>query len=146
LTLAAGTDSYNVPANFVAIKELRLGTAWDAIIARHYWRMGLNGGIAVFYFEPSWDLVYTAGGMKVVGYKRPTTAYVVATTIDPGLESFLRERAAAHALAYLAAGMSELDRYRQTLSEIKKRDSEALLGRRPEQFRISPLARYVPGR
>lgn len=136
----------NVPSTFVAIKELRLGTGWPEIIARHYWRMGINGSVAVFYFDPNWDATYTAGNMKVVGWKRPNVTYSTGTTIDPGLEAFLRDRAAAHALAYMAAGMSELDRYRQTMSEIKKRDSEALLGRRPEQFRISPIARYVPGR
>jgi hypothetical protein len=84
--------------------------------------------------------------MKVTGWKRPDTSYSVGDTIDPGLESFLRERAAAHALGYMAAGTGELDRYRQTFSEIKKRDSEEFLGRRPEQFKILPLARYVPER
>jgi hypothetical protein len=108
--------------------------------------MRINGGVAVFSFEPSWQVTYTAGNMKVVGWQRPNVSYASGNTIDPGLESFLRERAAAHALSYMAAGTSELDRFRTQFSEIKKRDSEELLGRRPEQFKILPVARYVPGR
>lgn len=146
VTLANDDHEYNVPAGFAAIRELRLGADADTIIARHYWRLRLNGTVPVFAFDPSWQNVYTAGEMKVTGWKRPNTSYALGNTIDPGLESFLRERAAAHALGYMAAGTSELDRYRQTFSEIKKRDSEELLGRRPEQFKILPLARYVPGR
>ncbi len=146
LTLVDDTHEYAVPATFAAIKELRLGTNFDTIIARHYWQMRINGGVAVFSLEPSWQVTYTAGNLKVVGWQRPNVSYSVGNTIDPGLESFIRERAAAHALAYMAAGMSELDRFRQSGSEIKKRDSEAFLARRPEQFEILPLARYVPGR
>ncbi len=86
------------------------------------------------------------GGATVTGWKRPTVYTVVGDTVDAGLESFLRDRAAAYALGFMAAGGSELDRGRLQARELKMRDSEALLARRPQQYEVSPIARYVPTR
>lgn len=147
VTLASGTHKYDVPAGFVAIRELRLGTNWDTIIARHYWWMAKGSDEdADFHLDPIWENTYTAGTMRITGWKRPNTVYELAHTIEPGLEAFLRDRAASHALGFMAAGGSELDRLRTQASEIKKRDSEALLQRRPDFTRIIPAPRLVPGR
>ena len=86
------------------------------------------------------------GAARVYGWKRPTVYTAGGDTVDPGLESFLRERATAYALKYMAVGQSELDRSRIQMSELAMRDSEAFLSRQPQQYKIMPRARYVPGR
>ncbi len=151
LTLASGTHAYNVPASFSYVKELRLGTYWDTVIARHYWWMSLDGGNPQFSFDPSWENVYTAGSMKVVGWQRPTASYSALTdTVDVSLEAFLRTRAASFAQGFLATVSPEAgpaaDQVRLVLRDRKFTESEAMLGRMPQQLKVLPTARYVLGR
>lgn len=131
-----------VPASFVFIKDIRI-TATAIEVARHYWRIEVVGGSSSFVFEPS---VRPTGAATVYGWRRPTVYSAVGDTLDPSLESFLRDRMAAYALGFMAAGGSELDRTRLQSRELKMRDSEALLERKPQQYKVLPLARYVPER
>ena len=140
VTVVAGAVA--VPDSFVFVKEIRI-TATDIRVERHYWYMEIRSDNPSFIFDPS---VRPAGAATVTGWRRPTIYSDAGDTIDAGLEAFLRERGAAYALGHMAAGMSELDRFRVQHRELKMRDSEALLERRPTQFKANPVARYVPGR
>ncbi|MCH8065866.1 MAG: hypothetical protein IIC90_08595 [Chloroflexi bacterium] len=141
-TIAVAAGAVAVPADFAFIKEIRI-TATDIRIERHYWYMEIRATDPSFIFDPS---VRPTGAATVTGWRRPTVYSEVGDTVDAGLEAFLRERGAAYALGYLAAGTSELDRYRGQHREMKMRDSLALLDSRPTQFKSNPVARYVPGR
>jgi hypothetical protein len=140
ITVAAG--AVTVPADFVFIKDVRI-TSTAIEVAPHYWRLEEVSSSPSFVFEPS---VRPTGAATVYGWKRPTIYTAVGDTVDVSLESFLRDRAAAYALGFMAAGGSELDRTRLQLRELKMRDSEALLERKPQQYKVLPLARHVPGR
>lgn len=82
----------------------------------------------------------------LLGQKRPSLYTATGDTVDPGMESFLRERASAYALRLLAAGRSEFAQYRQQEAELAFRDSELLLARHPQEFRVLPNSKLVPGR
>ncbi len=142
VTTAADDVTIAVPGNLVYIKEI-LDDANLERLERHYWTMSLVGGDATFVFYPA---ARPIGASKIHGWRRPTIYTAAGDTVDPGLESFLRDRAAAYALGYMAAGQSELDRTRIQSRELKMRDSESLLQRQPNQYKIMPGARYVPGR
>ncbi len=119
----------------------------DIIIERHYWRMAMNGTNPTFYFEAEWTGKYGAGlALEAEGWDRPTAYTALGATVDAGMEPFLRARAAAHALRTMSSGGSELDRIRAQQSEMRMRDSQVFLDNIPEQFRLAPRARHVPGR
>jgi hypothetical protein len=153
LTFAASDYDYSpIPAAFAYIHVIKVEntdtspSTWDVLVPYHFWDVRIDGGIPVLYFSRAFSI--PAGKkMKLVGQARPTIPTGVSSTIDPGLEPFLRERAASHALGFMAAGVGELDRTRLNLSEIKKRDSELLLqSLDPQEFRVRPNAKHVPGR
>ncbi len=151
LTLASPTLSYTVPASFVAIRELRVEGAtagtYDRIIPRHLWQLRYDGAAPKIIFHEDHGLTDTKK-IKVVGWRRPTVYTAVGDTVDPGLDAFLRDRAAAYALSYMAAGGSELDRNRLQQRELKMRDSEALLQRylTLQEEQLVPGTRRVPSR
>ncbi len=145
VTLPTGDGSVAVPASLAWIDELRLNSG-DAIVPRHYWKVRFASGDAVIKMEDGWENKFTPGAATAIGWKRLKSDYVVGDTIEAGLESFLTDRTAAHALRAMTAGGSELDRLRGQQSEIKMRDSQVFLENIPNQYRILPTARYVPGR
>jgi hypothetical protein len=151
LTLASPALSYTVPANFVAIRELRIEGAtadtYDRIVPRHLWQLRYDSANPKIVFHEDHGLTDTKK-IKIVGWRRPTVYSAVGNTVDPGLDAFLRDRAAAYALSYMSAGGSELDRNRLQQRELKMRDSEVLLQRylalQAEQ--LVPGTRRVPSR
>ncbi len=144
------------PATIAWIKDLRgEGSAHRAIIVeRHYWRLGMEGSTPNIYFEESlgppvsgYTTKYpTLTTLVAEGWARPSAYTLVSDTVDAGMESFLLDRASAHALRAMVAGTSELDRIRAQQSEIKMRDSQVFLDNIPEEFKVLPRARHVPGR
>ena len=141
ITTVAGANVI-VPTGMAYIKEILDDTAGDRL-EQHWWKVEIVGGDAeIVVFAGATPV----GASKIYGWKRPTVYTGGGDTVDPGLESFLRERATAYALKYMAAGQSELDRSRIQMSELAMRDSEAFLSRQPQQYKIMPRARYVPGR
>lgn len=145
VTLPTGDGSVAVPASYAWIDELRLDTN-DVIVPRHYWKVRFASGDAVIKMEDGWENKFTPGAATAIGWKRLKSDYGVGDTIEAGLEAFLTDRTAAHALRTMVAGGSELDRARAQQSEIKMRDSQAFLENIPNQYRILPTSRYVPGR
>jgi len=140
ITVAAGAVA--VPAAFSHIEDIR-NVATNARVERHYWKLEIVTATPSFVFEPS---VRPTGASTVHGWRRPTIYTADPDTVDIGLESFLRDKACAHALTFMMAGLSELDRARMQLSEVKKRDAKDFLDHIPVQYQLSPLVRYVPGR
>ena len=143
LTFIPATFSYAVPASFAYIKDVE---STVAVIGRHYWDLRLVSAAPVILFNSFFTI--PTGAIKVTGYRRPTTAYVLTSeTVDPGMESFLRERAASLALEMMSAGLSELDRLRSTQAERRFRNSELALERHVKYIeRLVPALRLVPGR
>jgi hypothetical protein len=152
LTFLANTYEYNVPASFLHVQELLVEntsttpSTWDERVPKHFWEMRIDAAVPKFFIHRGYALP-TAQRMKVVGQKALTVYSDLTDTVDPGVEAYLRERAAAFALGFMSAGQGELDRYRQGQSEIKYRNSEILRTRlSPQEFRILPDSQKVPGR
>ncbi len=145
VTLPTGDGSVAVPASLAWIDELRLDSG-DVIVPRHYWKVRFASGDAVIKMEDGWENKFTPGSATTIGWKRLKNDYVLGDTIEAGLEAFLTDRTAAHALRTMVAGGSELDRMRSQQSEIKMRDSQQFLENIPNQYRILPSSRFVPGR
>ncbi len=145
VTLPTGDGSVAVPASVAWIDELRLDSG-DAIVPRHYWKVRFASGDAVIKMEDGWENKFTPGAATTIGWKRLKSDYALGDTIEAGLESFLTERTSSKALMVMTAGGSELDRARSQQSEIKMRDSQAFLENIPNQYRILPSSRFVPGR
>jgi len=140
LALAA---SVAVPASFAYVKDVE--NASGVVIARQYWDLRLVASVPTVVFN---SYSTPTGTGKITGYKRPNTAYVVGDTVDVGMESFLRERAASLSLERMSAGLSELDRLRSTQAERRFRNSELALERHVNfaKERLVPMLRLVPGR
>ena len=130
------------------IKDLRGRNNADRteVIERHYWRLAMDGTDPALYFEAEWTTRYSLTDLAAEGWIRPTVYTALGNTVDPGMEAFLRTRAAAHALRTMSSGGSELDRIRAQQSEMRMRDSQVFLDNVPEQYRLAPRARHVPGR
>jgi hypothetical protein len=143
LSFGVGDFDYSVPTSFAYIKDLESPTS---VIARHYWDLRLVSSTPTILFNSFFTI--PTGTLKVTGYRRPTTTYTSGSdTIDVGMESFLRERAASLALEMMSAGLSELDRLRSTQAERRFRNSEMALERRVKFIeRLVPTLRLVPGR
>ena len=151
ITIAASTYEYNVPASFAYIYQMFVeetinGSAvYVHEVPRHHWDIRVNGSVPVFTFSTITELTPDKH-LKIVGQQRPTIHSATGTTIDAGMESFLRERALYFGFRYIGAGLSELARWRQELSRQSWVMSEALLRRHPQEFRQLPNALEVPGR
>lgn len=157
LTWATGTYEYAVPATFAYVSELRVEneattpSTWDEIVPFHFWRISLDASVPKFFIHRGFAIP-DARLMKVIGQKRPTLyssgAAGLAETIDPGFESFLRERSMAFALRYQATANPSLavDQNRVMLADRAMAYSEALLARHPQENRVDPNAEHVPGR
>ena len=151
LEVAASTWEYSVPASFAYVEKLLLeedisGTSvYIKQIPSAHWEVRLNGSVPVFTFKSD-EFLVTGQNLKVVGQQRPTLYTVASETIDPGMESFLRERMLFYAFRYTGAGLSELARWRQSMATMAYQTSEGFLRRHPQEFRMLPSAVEVPGR
>ncbi len=158
LTFEANTHEYNVPATFAYVSELRVEnnttspSTWDELIPDHFWDIRLDDSVPKFFFHRGFALPTGSKAMKVIGQKRPTIYSSgqtgLAETVDPDLESFLRERAIAFALRFQAVGNPalEVDRTQFALADRAMGASERLLASHPYENRVNPNSRYVPSR
>jgi hypothetical protein len=65
---------------------------------------------------------------------------------EPGLESFIRERAIGYAADILAGGVSELSAWRRGLTQEAWTRSNLIMQRIPREWRPLPDSKRVPGR
>jgi len=150
LTEAATTFSFAVPANFAYIRRiLRQNTAlntYDFEIDRNSWRLGLDGGVAVLFFD-DWRYDPIGGAhLKIIGQKRPTLYTAVGNTVDAFLDAFLREKATYYAGIFASFGESEYARTRQQAALLANQEATRLLSQSPQVFRMHQDSRHVPGR
>lgn len=143
--------SYTVPSNFAYIDQLLMGetaegsTIYVMDIPRNHWTLRLNGGVPVIAFVTT-QLLVPNESIKVIGQKRPTMYTSPDEPVDGGMESFLRERALYYAFRFTGAGSSELAAFRRQQAQLCLQNSEEMLRRHPQEFRMHPSARVVPGR
>lgn len=151
LTVVANTWEYDVPAGFAYIEAILQestvnGTSvYTDIVEKSYWDIRLNGSNPVITFNNLW-VMDEGKKLKIIGQARPTVYTNENETIDRGMETFIRERALYFAFRFLGAGGSELARWRQQMSTQAWQTSEMMLQRHPQEFRMAPSARVVPGR
>lgn len=151
ITVVANTWEYDVPAGFAYIEAILQestvnGTSvYTDIVEKAYWDIRLNAGAPVITFDNLW-VMDEGKKLKIIGQARPTVYTNENETIDRGMETFIRERALYFAFRFLGAGGSELARWRQQMSTQAWQTSEMFLQRHPQEFRMAPSARVVPGR
>lgn len=153
LTFLANTWEYAVPATFAYVRSLRVEedstspSTWDEYVPYPFWEMRINDSNPYFYIVRDWPIPI-GQGIKVIGQKRPSQYTAVTDTIDPGMEAFLTERATQYVNSFMSAGNPtlDLDRSRMDLARMSYGVSEQLLGRHPQEFRVLPNSRLVPGR
>lgn len=160
ITFAQDTWEYAVPASFAYVRDLRVEndttspSTWDEIIPEGYWAPPrIDAGVPKFFLIRPF-MIPVGLKMKVVGQKRPSLYSALTDTIDSGMESFLRERAIVYSMSFLRASAksiwtetdSGVDSERFAMWDRRRRDSELMLGRHPQEFRTRPSSWYVPGR
>lgn len=152
VSLIALTDTfdYAVPAGFAYVRKLMQADSdgsypLSRTIPDFAWEMGMVSGVAKFHFAPELADLIDGLAIKVVGQKRPTGNLAGGASIVSGMEAFIRERAAAYAAEFLAAGDSELSQRRAKLSDSCWAKSQAMLGQHPQEFRVKINSRVVPG-
>lgn len=151
ITCVGNTFEYDIPTGFAYIDGLLIeetitgSSVYVRPVPNSHWEPRLNGGVAVFSFNTITEL--TVGKhIKVIGQARPSIYVNADQNIDAGMESFIRERALYFAFRYLGAGRSELAGYRQQMAQQAWTTSELFLKRHPQEFRVHPSAKEVPGR
>ena len=148
LTVLANTPEYNVPATFAYIQDIWMErvvngvSQFDIQIPRGHWTPRINGGVPVIFFYTQ-SALETGRLLKIVGQARPTIYTAAGNTIDVGMEYVLRERALSYALMSVAAGGSELARWRQQTSLVRRQLQRPFP---PKDFRQLPGSQIVPGR
>lgn len=147
---ATGTFVYNVPASFVYIQEVRKEGAtagvYDSVLPDWAWSVFLNSaGTPQIRVDSHWVTPATGKNFMVTGQVR-VAALATGETVPSGMLGFLRERGTSYAAAYLAGGVSEYANQRRALADFSFRASELMLANMPDEFRIAPGSRAVPGR
>lgn len=149
LSLSASTYAYSLPATFAYVSEVRIegttASVYDILVPKWQYRFGYDGAAAKVIFDPNWFTLTAAKKIKIIGQQR-LSAITGAGTVTVGIESFLRERAAAYLAMHLTQGGSELAEQRQRFSEVAWNRSEVLLSHMSEEYRIVPGSKPVPGR
>jgi hypothetical protein len=151
LTVTAGQYEYGVPADFAYIRKIEMSDTIDSAtvyldtIPDMHWEPRLNGAVPVIKFHSISSLI-VGRSLKVIGQKRPTLYNSPSQQIDPGMESYLRERMLYFAFRLTGAGVSDLARWRQQMSMQSYADSDKMASYHPQEFRMDPEARLVPGR
>ena len=152
LTFAATTYEYSVPSSFAYIGSLRVENSstspatWDEHIPVPFWEIRFDTD-AKFYINRAWPIP-VGKKMKVIGQRRPILVTGIGSTIEVGMEAFVRERAIAYALGFQSTGSAELsvDQSHIALMDRKMAHSERLLSLHPQEFRVTLNSEHVPGR
>ncbi len=153
LTIAAADFEYDVPSGISYIYEI-----WTEAVAAagtyptwvpwHQWELILDasGDPAILFSRESYTPVADID-VRLKAHTRPTTEYSSVTdVIDPGMESFLRERAVVYAARNLARkGDTSAQQYAQ-LEQTAMENSMRFMEQQGEFFRPRRYARAVPGR
>ena len=155
LTVVSGTYEYTMPATFAYLERVYLedtseGTSvYNLEVPRGHWDIGYNdlgaGAVPTLKFA-TLTAVNVGKKLKLVGQKRPTIYALVTETVDPGMDSFLRERALFFGFRFLAAGRSEYATWRQQMALLSYQTSETMLKRHPQEFRPRPSSIVIPTR
>ena len=150
LTEAAHTYTFTVPSNIAYISRIlrqnRSTNTYDYEIDRNAWRLGLDGGVATLFFDETRYVPDAGAKLKLVGQKRPATYTTGTDPIDLGLDAVLREGTLFYAFQFVAAGRSEYAAWRQSETTLAYQRFQQLLSMAPQQFRMKPNSKYVPGR
>lgn len=147
-SLITGDYDYDVPATFVTIHELRMADAlgeYEIIIPRWQWRIGYKANKPQFFLDSRYFTLINGRTIKVIGQRR-FADLVDVTAVPIPIIAFIRERAVYYAANALMAGTSELARERARIAEQAWNLSEVLLMNAPDECRILPGSRLVPGR
>lgn len=153
LTLTSGDYEYNVPSGLAYIHEIwREATTASGIyptfVPWHQWEIVLDAaGAPAIHFSRDSFTVTVGIDLRLKGQTRPTTEYSSGSSnIDPGMESFIRERAVAYAARNLSRhGGAHAQQYAQLAQEAMA-TSESLLQQQSDLFRPKRYSRVVPGR
>jgi hypothetical protein len=157
IVLDDSTYEYPVPADFYIVcalyQETDTAGVFDGIILPHEWRLGFDGYDANIIFNRTFaDIINNGAALKVVGYKRPTK-YVEGLppqAIDPGIESFLRERATAQGARYMKEINPDQATQYTSLAQEAYATSEAImvsqLQIQDRDLRKFEIRRIAPGR
>lgn len=153
ITLAAEDFHYAIPSGFAYIQKIVIEDENDEypenqVVPEFHWSIVLDAAdTPAIYFDPHiFDLLIPGRSVKIFGQKRPTGNLSGSDTIVPGMESFVRERALAYALEYMADSTSETSQLRAQRAGQAWAKSEKMLGQHPMEFRVKPSSRYVLGR
>ena len=152
LTFSASTYEYSVPSSFAYIGSLRVENSstspstWDERIPVPFWEIRFDTA-AKFYINRAWPIP-VGKKIKVIGQRRPILVTTISSTIEVGMEAFVRERAIAYALGFQSTGSAELsvDQSHIALMDRKMAHSERLLSLHPQEFRVTLNSEHVPGR
>lgn len=149
ITIVNNQWEYPIPAGFAYIYDLYIPQSVNGInvydpIPRT-WTVRLNDGKPMIIFSDR-SFMTPNRPLKVVGQRRPTIYSDENETIDPGMESYLRERVLYFAFRYLGVGLSDLSRWRQQMAIQAHQSSEQMMGYHPQEFRVLPSSIAVPGR
>ncbi len=145
---------YDVPSSFAYIYELRVESTtispstFDEIIDRHFWRISEDvAGTPELVFHQAFPIP-NGKKLKVMGQERPSLYTAITDTIDAGMESYIRESAAASALEYMASARPdvEFERSRFVLAQAARATAFRFLALQPQRFRMFPNSEYVPTR
>jgi len=152
LVEVAGTYKFAVPAGFAYISRIirknRSSGTYDGYntFSPEMYRLGTDAAVPTLFFDEARYSPDPGNTLKLVGQKRPTLYTAGTDTVDTGLENLLTERTLYYAFMFLAAGRSEYAVWRQQEAMLARAESELALGRSPQQFRMKPNSKYVPGR
>jgi hypothetical protein len=163
ILMVAGTYSYTIPADFAYIARLleeNFGDPglYDYDIPENAWRPAYDGGAAKLMFNSLVWTPYSGYHIKIVGQKRPIKYTTDAATVEDGFIGFLRMRAEAYAMLYLASvpveeSTPELLERRIAVANVRiavanslMARSEQMLARHPAEFRVRESSRHVPSR
>lgn len=128
---------------------------FDKVTPRAYWDMkqatggwtsaqAARGSRAIFVFDEDYFSFTADTPIQVVGQKRPTESYSSGDNLDTLVESFLLDRATMYASQFLRAQGDS-----PHLTEIAREAwgrSEQFLRYQPQEFRVRPGSKRVPGR
>ncbi|KKN83857.1 hypothetical protein LCGC14_0295100 [marine sediment metagenome] len=153
LSLGSSDFEYDVPSGLAYIHEIWQETTaatgiYDDFIPWHQWEIVLDAsGTPAIHFSRETFTVVSGVDLRLKGQTRPTSEYSSgSSSIDAGMESFIRERAIAYAARNLSRhGGAHAQQYAQLAQEAQT-ISESLLQQQAEFFRPKRYSRAVPGR
>jgi len=144
ITLDDSVD-YVVPADFCTLHTIRIGT-WR--LPLYYWRLLTqeDTGDPVIRFDTRFFAPDT-GTLALEGQRRPHTYSEDDDVLDPGLESFLHERATAYGARFIGRMADEAGQYAELDQKALITSTEQLQRvMLQERFQRHLYARVVPGR